>query len=103
MLPYFDINDDQFEKIVVAIGQRLFGAGLIGFAKGKDGGRDAKFHGTAERYPSSAEPWTGCTIIQAKHTNAINAAFSDLDFCNFKRRTGIVFEELPRIKTLVAS
>ncbi|NKX41772.1 hypothetical protein HGG71_09885 [Rhodobacteraceae bacterium R_SAG2] len=103
LIPYFDLSDEQFEQIVVAIGQRLFGAGLIGFAKGKDGGRDAKFNGTAECYPSRAAPWTGCTITQAKHTNAINASFSDLDFCNFKKRTGIIFDELPKIQALVAS
>ena len=101
MIPYFDLSDDQFEKIVVALGQRMFGAGLIGFTKGKDGGRDAKFNGTAECYPSRTAPWVGCTILQAKHTNAINASFSDTDFCNLEKGTGILFEELPRIKALV--
>ena len=66
MMQYFDLSDDQFETVVVAIGQRLFGPGLMGFAPGKDGGRDAKFKGTAQCYPSAAAPWTGCTIIQAK-------------------------------------
>lgn len=103
MIPYFDLSDTQFEQIVVAIGQRMFGAGLIGFTKGKDGGRDAKFHGTSEAYPSRAAPWGGSTIIQAKHTNAINASFSDTDFCNFEKRTGILFDELPRINALVAA
>lgn len=103
MIPYFDLSENQFEQTVVAIGQRIFGAGLIGFTKGKDGGRDAKFHGTAECYPSRSSPWTECTIIQAKHTNAINASFSDTDFCNFEKATGVLFDELPRIKALVAS
>mgnify|MGYP007080539467 CR=1 FL=1 len=101
MLPYFDLSDTQFEQVVVAIGQRMFGAGLIGFTKGKDGGRDAKFHGTADCYPSQNAPWVGCTIVQAKHTYAINASFSDNDFCNFEKRTGILFDELPRIIALV--
>ncbi|MFD1156430.1 hypothetical protein [Roseovarius aestuarii] len=79
---YYDLSDDQFEQVLMALGQRLFGVGLVGFAKGKDGGKDSKFHGTAERYPSSASPWTGSTIIQAKHTNGINASFSDKDFFN---------------------
>ncbi len=57
MTPYFDLNTDQFEQIVVAIGQHLFGAGLMGFASGKDAGRDAKFIGTAQEYPSRASPW----------------------------------------------
>lgn len=75
---------------------------LTGFAKGKDGGKDAKFHGTAERYPSSASPWQGCTIIQAKHTNGINASFSDKPF-NPEHRIGTLLEELPRIKELSVS
>jgi len=53
LIPYFDLSDDQFEKVVVALGQRMFGAGLIGFTKGKDGGRDAKFNGTAALPPEN--------------------------------------------------
>lgn len=103
MLVYHDISDDQFEQVVVALGQRLFGAGLTGFSKGKDGGKDAKFQGTAERYPSSASPWQGSTIIQAKHTNGINASFSDKPFFNPENGTGTLLEELPRIIELAAS
>ncbi len=103
MKNYFDLSDDQFEKIVVAIGQRLFGAGLIGFATGKDGGRDAKFKGTAECYPSKASPWSGCTIIQAKHTNGINASFSDPAVCNIEKKVGLICEEIPKIKMLYES
>lgn len=103
MIRYFDLSDDQFEKIVVAIGQRLFGAGLMGFARGKDGGRDAKFVGTANKYPSMTGPWTGCTIIQAKHTNGINASFSDPTVCNMKKMTGLIPDELPKIKALYES
>lgn len=103
MMQYFDLSDDQFEKIVVAIGHRLFGAGLMGFAPGKDGGRDAKFKGTAERYPSAAAPWAGCTIIQAKHTNGINASFSDPAVCNIGKLTGLLCDEIPKIKALYES
>lgn len=103
MKRYFDLSDDQFEKIVVAIGQRLFGAGLMGFAAGKDGGRDAKFKGTAQLYPSKASPWSGCTIIQAKHTNGINASFSEPAVCNAEKMTGLVVDEIPKIMTLFAS
>ena len=103
MQRYFDLSDGQFEQIVVAIGQRLFGAGLMGFTAGKDGGRDAKFKGTAEQYPSSAGPWTGCTILQAKHTNGVNASFSDNDVYSLDKKTGLLFDEIPRIKALVDS
>ena len=103
MQRYFDLSDDQFEKIVVAIGQRLFGAGLMGFAAGKDGGRDAKFKGTAQMYPSETSPWSGCTIIQAKHTNGINASFSDPAVCNAEKMTGLVCDEILKIKALYDS
>jgi len=103
MKSYFDLSEDQFEQIVVTIGQRLFGAGLIGFAKGRDGGRDAKFKGTAQQYPSNASPWSECTIIQAKHTNKINASFSDTDVCNGDKTTGLICDEIPKIKALFES
>lgn len=103
MMQYFDLSDDQFEQIVVSIGQRLFGAGLMGFAAGVDGGRDAKFKGTAELYPSAAGSWTGCTIIQAKHTNGINASFSDSAVCNAEKFTGLICDEIPKIKALYES
>lgn len=45
-----------------------------------DGGREAKFVGTAELHPSKAAPWVGTTIIQAKHTNGYNRNFSVSDF-----------------------
>lgn len=100
MQSYHDLSDDQFEQIIVSIGQHLFGVGLMGFAKGKDGGKDAKFHGTAERYPSQNSPWHGRTIIQAKHTNSINASFSDKNFFNPEKGTGILCDEVQRIKSL---
>ncbi len=103
MLNYHDLSDDQFEQVVVALGQRLFGAGLTGFAKGKDGGKDAKFQGTAERYPSSAAPWKGSTIVQAKHTNGINASYSDKNFFNPDKDTGTLLDELPRVQAMAES
>ena len=53
---YEDLSDGQFEKLVVLLCLRLFGISVQGFAKGPDGGRDAKFSGTAELYPRTAEP-----------------------------------------------
>lgn len=103
MLNYHDLSNDQFEKVIVALGQRLFGAGLYGFAEGKDGGKDAKFHGTAECYPSKSSPWEGCTIIQAKHTNGINASFSDKAFFNAAENSGILVDELPRVNQMIAA
>ncbi len=56
---YEDLSPEQFETLVVLICKVLLGAGVQGFAKGPDGGRDAKFVGTAQLYPSTASPWSG--------------------------------------------
>jgi hypothetical protein len=74
-----------------------------GFAKGPDGGRDAKFVGTAELHPSKASPWNGTTIIQAKHTNGYNCTFSDTDFFSRSSKNTVIGKELPRIKKLRSS
>jgi hypothetical protein len=97
---YEDLGDDQFEALVVLICQRLLGMAVQPFAKGPDGGRDAKFVGTAELHPSKAAPWEGITIVQAKHTNGINRSFSDLDFYNPAAKKTVLSIEIPRIQKL---
>ncbi len=97
---YENLGDDQFENLVVCLCQRLFGVSVQGFAKGPDGGRDAKFVGTAELHPSKAKPWLGTTIIQAKHTNGFNRHFSEPDFFNPDGKKSVIWEEIPRIKNL---
>lgn len=77
---YEDLLDEQFEDLVIAICRRLFGEGVTGFARGKDGGRDAKFHGKAECFPSSQSPWKGVTVIQAKHTYSRNSHYRENNF-----------------------
>lgn len=44
----------EFEELVRALGVRLFGAGLTSFKAGKDGGRDARFEGIPDAWPSAA-------------------------------------------------
>jgi hypothetical protein len=97
---YEDLRDDQFEKLIVLLCQRLLGISVQGFAKGPDGGRDAKFVGTAELHPSKTAPWTGTTIIQAKHTNGYNRNFSESDFFSPKSRNTVLGKEIERIKKL---
>lgn len=98
--PYEDLDDSQFERLVVQCMRMLFGDGVQSFATGPDGGRDARFHGTAASFPSTAEPWTQITIGQAKHTNATNAHFSDNDFSG-TAESSVLSEEIPRIWKLV--
>jgi acyl carrier protein len=98
--PFEDLDDSQFERLVVQICRKLFGAGVTSFAAGPDGGRDAKFVGTAERFPSAASPWAGTTVVQAKHTIALNAHCSDGDFSG-TRDSSVLSKEMSRVKGLV--
>ena len=95
---YEELSPSQFENLVVDICRSLIGKGVRGFATGPDGGRDARFDGTADDYPSCRDPWVGTTIIQAKHTERVDASYSDTDFIG---SGGVLDKELPRIKSLV--
>jgi len=97
---YEDLSDGQFEKLIVFLCQRLLGMSVQGFAEGRDSGRDAKFVGTAELFPSKADPWVGTTIIQAKHTNGYNHHFSENDFYSPTSKTAVLSIEIPKIKKL---
>jgi hypothetical protein len=97
---YEDLSDLQFEHLVVLLCQELLGISVQGFCPGPDGGRDAKFVGTAQLHPSKASPWSGTTIIQAKHTNGYNRQFSESDFYNPGAATSVLGEEIHRIKKL---
>ena len=98
---YENLGDDQFEKLIVFLCHELLGVATQGFAKGVDGGRDAKFIGKAQLHPSTMDPWIGITIIQAKHTNGYNRSFSETDFYNPKPKTkSIIGEEIPKITNL---
>jgi hypothetical protein len=97
---YEDLSDGQFETLIVFLCQHLLGTSVKGFAKGPDGGRDAKFVGTAELHPSKAAPWVGTTVVQAKHTNSYNRNFSEPDFFSAKSSNTVLGKEIPRIKKL---
>ena len=98
---YENLGEDQFEKLIVFLCHELLGVATQGFAKGVDGGRDAKFVGKAQLHPSTTDPWIGITIIQAKHTNGYNRNFSETDFYNPKPNTkSIIGDEIPKITNL---
>lgn len=99
---YEDLSSHQFEGLVIAICQFLLGAATQGFTAGPDGGRDAKFVGTAELLPSKTSPWSGTVIAQAKHTNGYNKSFSGLDFYSDDNTDTVLGKELPRIQALRA-
>ena len=100
---YEDLSDTQFERLVVFLCQRLLGISVQGFAEGPDGGRDAKFIGTAEMHPSKASPWVGTTIIQAKHTIGYNRHFSESDFYSATASNTVIGKEIHKIKALHAA
>lgn len=87
-------NEDDFENLVTLICKKILGEGVIPFAKGRDGGKDGRFTGTANCFPSENDPWKGNIIIQAKHTEKIQASCSDSDF------NKIVGDEIDKIKNL---
>ena len=92
--PLHDLHDTEFEELVVLICRKLLGAGVTSFCAGPDGGKDAKFEGKAEMFPSNAEPASGKFIIQAKHTTNSVALCSASEF-----KTKIVENhECPKIK-----
>ena len=78
--PLYELSEDEFEQLINMICQKILGTGVVSFTKGKDSGKDGRFEGVAEKYPSTSSPWSGKFIIQAKHTNNSNASFSDPDF-----------------------
>ncbi len=89
-----NINDADFERLVNTICQKILGTGVVEFSTGKDGGRDGKFTGTAQNYPSTKGSWTGKFIIQAKHTENYLASCSDSEF------EKIIDDEIVKIKNL---
>ena len=91
------LSDDEFENLINTICQEILGTGVVVFSKGKDGGRDGRFEGTANNYPSNTNSWNGKFIIQAKHTTNPIASCSDSEF------ETIVEKEIERLKKLKAS
>jgi hypothetical protein len=90
-----ELSDTEFEQLVVLICRELMGIGITSFAPGPDGGKDAKFEGTATAFPSTASPASGKFIVQAKHTSSPVASCSHSDF-----KTTQIEKEIPKIKRM---
>lgn len=87
------LSDTEFEGLVVLVCRQLMGIGITSFAAGPDGGKDAKFEGTATTFPSPINPASGKFIVQAKHTASPVASCSDYDF-----ETTLIDKEIPKVK-----
>ena len=99
--PYHDSHDAAFERLVHGICVYLLGPTVELFSPGPDGERDARFEGTAERYPSAAGPYQGRFVAQAKHTDHPYAHFSDVGFSSEKDKGSTISKEIHRIRSLV--
>jgi hypothetical protein len=76
--PYHRLPSDRaFEALIWDIFRHLLGEGLEKFSKGKDAGRDARFRGKADRFPSQSAPLNGNVILQIKWTEEESASFAD--------------------------
>lgn len=88
-------NEDKFEQFVVTVASHILGEGITGFAKGKDGGRDARFHNKTNHYPSTEECWEPkngeAVIIQAKFTHDWSKTTGTGDFRK------LIQEEIPKL------
>lgn len=96
--PYEDLTEAQFEALVVQASRLKLGKGVQAFATGVDGGRDARFEGLADGFPSSTQPWDGISIVQAKHTMSYGY-FSDPDFSGLPE-SSVLTKEIARAKKL---
>lgn len=91
----YELSDDEFESLVVKICIYWLGEGVTPFAAGRDGGRDGKFHGKANCFPSEGSPLEGHVVLQAKHASAPDKSCSDPDFGRLLKK------EFPQIKRLI--
>src|ERR1700692_4534288 len=90
--PYHRLPSEySFQKLTCDLCRHLLGEGVEEFAKGKDAGRDARFSGTTNRYPSETSPLTGKFIIQVKWTEDEATSFADAVFQRILKQ-----EEVPK-------
>ncbi len=95
--PYHRLPSEYaFQDLVWDVCRFLLGEGVEKFAKGKDAGRDGRFAGRANRFPSEDDPLTGKFIIQAKWIQEESASFSDPSFQRL-----LLKEEAPKAKKLL--
>jgi len=98
---YTDLSATQFEELVIELCIDLLGYGVQGFVSGMDGGRDARFAGKAQLFPSESSPWEGTIVIQAKHTELLNKSFSEAEFSG-DNGDSVLAIEMERIARLVS-
>jgi ABC-3C protein len=86
-----------FEDLIRDVGFEILGAALSPFKEGPDGGRDARFDGVPNAWPSEQGQEKGQYVLQCKHTKRAGACCSEEDFKRLLRK------EVPKVKTLIAA
>lgn len=94
IFPLYELNDEDFELLVISICEEILWIGTINFSTWRDWWRDWKFTWKANNFPSKEWPLDWKIIIQSKHTKKINASCSDSDFDK------LLDKEIPKIKKL---
>ena len=84
----------RFENLIARICDEILGTGTQVFSPGRDSGVDAFFEGTARKYPSETDPWSGKFVVQAKWTASPRASCSDKEFAR------IINKELSKVVVL---
>jgi len=95
--PLHYINEDDFENLTTLICRKILGEAVIPFAKGTDGGRDGRFHGKANSFPSESEPWNGKIVIEAKHSSRESSSCSDKEFQKILKND--ILSKIERLKS----
>ncbi len=91
----YSLSKDGFQNLVYHVCKFILGDATVNFAEGPDGGRDAKFTGRANSFPSATAPWEGKFIIQAKGGGGADGLCSSKGF-----EKEIISKEAPKIKIL---
>src|SRR5260370_4847574 len=70
------LSPRSFEQLVQALCAKILGPGTVIFGDGPDGGREATFEGKVP-YPSTADPWNGYIVVQAKFKQRLEGTTKD--------------------------
>ncbi|MEN7982609.1 MAG: ABC-three component system protein [Nanoarchaeota archaeon] len=90
----YSLSKEGFENLIYHVCKELLGEGVVNFAEGPDGGRDAKFEGEANKFPGENSSWDDLFIIQAKGGG--NAG----SLCSSSQFGKVIEKEIERIKKL---
>ncbi len=74
-----NLHWQEFERLAASYLKEKIGEGLWIFDGSSDQGRDATFRGTANEYPSRANPYSGDWIFQVKHRSTRRKTISQVE------------------------